>query len=272
MYKYKTKHGGVPMYKASAWIPGKGIFRILVMATVLVVAGSLPSTAKGEEYVLASRIIDVDVFDEKGQEIGEVDDLIIRRSGMIKKIALEIGGFLDIGDKLIAVSSNKLRMEDGKVIVQQPKEQLEKKQEFDYWRQGLRPGYYYHYFHRPRYPYYRHRWGYPLHGPAYPPPGDDDPQGLYEWSFSPGHFLASVAMNRLIVNADGVHIGWLEDFLIDKDTSKVMEVVINAEDHRGEQEPYVAVPYRPLGFGPFGILYNISAEKVKDLPGYLYED
>jgi sporulation protein YlmC with PRC-barrel domain len=260
------------MVKESTWISDKRIFSILFMAAVLVMAGSLPSTAKGEEVVLASRIIDVDVFDEKGQEIGEVDDLIIRRSGMVKKITLEIGGFLGIGDKLIAVSTNKLRMEDGKVIVRQPQDQLEKKQEFNYWRQGLLPGYYYSNFRRPRYGYYRHHWGYPLNGPAYPLRGNEEPLGMYDWSFSPGRFLASVAMDRIIVNADGTRIGWLKDFIIDQNTSKVMKIVINAEDHRGEQKPYVSVPYKPLGFGPFGILYNISAEKVKDLPGYLYED
>ena len=79
-------------------------------------------------------------------------------------------------------------------------------------------------------------------------------------------------MNRVVINAEGVHIGWLEDFLIDKDSRKVTDMIINAENHRGERAPYVSLPYRTLGFGPFGILYDVRVDEVRGMPGYIYED
>ena len=40
---------------------------------------------------------------ERGEDIGEVKDLIVARDGTLAKVVVEVGGFLDIGDQHIGV-------------------------------------------------------------------------------------------------------------------------------------------------------------------------
>lgn len=42
--------------------------------------------------------LDADVYDEDGEEIGEVEDLIVNPDGKVERLVIEAGGFLDIGD------------------------------------------------------------------------------------------------------------------------------------------------------------------------------
>jgi hypothetical protein len=51
-----------------------------------------------QEGFRASKIIDQAVKNTQGEEVGEVDDLIMSRNGMIKKVILSTGGFLGVGD------------------------------------------------------------------------------------------------------------------------------------------------------------------------------
>ena len=47
-------------------------------------------------------MIDRDVYDKNDKLIREVEDIIIRRSGKIKKLIIEYGKFLDIADRLVS--------------------------------------------------------------------------------------------------------------------------------------------------------------------------
>ncbi|WP_119459479.1 PRC-barrel domain-containing protein [Rhodospirillaceae bacterium SYSU D60014] len=42
--------------------------------------------------------LDADVYDEDGEEIGEVEDLVVNPDGQVEELVIEAGGFLDIGD------------------------------------------------------------------------------------------------------------------------------------------------------------------------------
>lgn len=43
-------------------------------------------------------LLDADVYDAQGEEIGEVEDVIIGPDGKVRSLVIEAGGFLDIGD------------------------------------------------------------------------------------------------------------------------------------------------------------------------------
>jgi sporulation protein YlmC with PRC-barrel domain len=59
----------------------------------------------------ASKLKDKPVFNEQGERVGEVDDLIIGRDGKIFAV-VEVGGFLGLGEKLVAVPYQSLRVDD----------------------------------------------------------------------------------------------------------------------------------------------------------------
>jgi hypothetical protein len=58
----------------------------------------------------ASRIIGANVHGANDENIGTVDDLILRQDGGGRPVAvLSVGGFLGIGAKLVAVSLDEMR-------------------------------------------------------------------------------------------------------------------------------------------------------------------
>ncbi|MBW6400302.1 PRC-barrel domain-containing protein [Roseomonas sp. HJA6] len=57
----------------------------------------------------ASKIIGANIYNEDGQSIGEVEDLIVQRDGGAPVAVVSVGGFLGIGARLVAVPLNELR-------------------------------------------------------------------------------------------------------------------------------------------------------------------
>jgi sporulation protein YlmC with PRC-barrel domain len=243
----------------------------------------LPLLSKAEEIpdmIHASNWIDREVYDKNGNQFGEIDDLVIKRSGRIKKVTIEVGGFLDIGDKLVAVSLGELQnlMEkgDGKIVLDTTEEKMEKRSEFDYYRQGLRPDYYY----RPRYfrgyGYYPYPPPYMRTRPYGPQPPDrraevypnDEP---FDWAFSPTNYLASAIIDRRVINENGDYIGRVSDLLIDTGSGKVKKIVLNVDDVRGD-DSRVAVPYEPPGFTAYGIVCDVGREEIRKMPNYSDEN
>ncbi len=227
----------------------------LLLMTLL---AGMPSSSYGEakkDTILASQIMNADVFDSQQKRIGEVDDMIIRRSGRVKQLTVEFGGFFDIGDKLVALSFKRFNLKDGKVVLDATEKQLERKSAFSYYRHGLRPGYYYRARPYPgRYPspeYY--------YSPHVAGVGNE----FQDWVYSPSRFLASVFMDRLLVNEEGSYIGRVKDLLIDLNKSKVVKIILSSVEILGK-DVHVALPYEPPGFSEAGIVYDIAPGELKD--------
>jgi uncharacterized protein YrrD len=220
---------------------------------------------ESQKTLLAGRIIDADVYDENRQEIGEVDDLIIRRSGKVKKLTVEFGGFMDIGDKLVALSFKKFSMKNGDVAAEATRQQLEKRPEINYYEEGFRPDYYY----RAR-PYAGRPYHYPPPGYYYGPNTPRQPIEPYEWAFSPARFLASAIMDRRLINEEGEEIGTVKDLVIHRQSNQITKIVIASEEILGK-EVHVGLSYKPLGFTAYGLVYDISPGELKDFI-YPYEE
>ncbi len=56
----------------------------------------------------ARNLLDEDAMGPGGEEIGEVEDFIIGKDGMVKAVVIEGGGFLDIGDTHVRVQWDKV--------------------------------------------------------------------------------------------------------------------------------------------------------------------
>lgn len=68
----------------------------------------------------AEEMLDTDVRAENGDEIGEVKDIIVGRSGNISKLVVEVGGLLEIGDQHIGVPWKDVKIGRGMEWVQVP--------------------------------------------------------------------------------------------------------------------------------------------------------
>jgi len=107
---------------------------ILDFLFLILLFGGLPPCSQGkggETTIPASRIRDRDVYDGKQKLVGEVDDLIIGKSGTVKRLTVGLDDFLDVGGKLVAISSKNFRMENGNVVLEATEQPLGKMRKFD---------------------------------------------------------------------------------------------------------------------------------------------
>ncbi len=79
-----------------------------------------------------SALMDQVVRDHTGQEIADLNDLLIGREGMVEQIILDIGGFLGLGTKLVAVDYRPLKVTDRGIVYNVTKEELVKRPTFHY--------------------------------------------------------------------------------------------------------------------------------------------
>ena len=99
---------------------------IAVLATAL----SVPAAAQGPPPVAlvvvdvravalgyrATRLIGREVRNERGEEIGKIDDLIVGRDKVLFAI-IGVGGFLGIGEHLIAIPYNTLAVTNQSIVL-----------------------------------------------------------------------------------------------------------------------------------------------------------
>lgn len=64
---------------------------------------SMSATHGLQAPVLASDLIDEDVEDSQGREIGEVQDVIVDQTGRQTALIVEVGGFLGMGEKSVSI-------------------------------------------------------------------------------------------------------------------------------------------------------------------------
>lgn len=61
-----------------------------------------------------SQVVGATVFNEHGDNIGTVDDLLMGNNGQVSDAVLSVGGFLGIGAKLVSVPFSQLKFERSK--------------------------------------------------------------------------------------------------------------------------------------------------------------
>jgi sporulation protein YlmC with PRC-barrel domain len=57
----------------------------------------------------ASKLVGVDVYNEANEKVGDINDVILDKSGKVEHVILGVGGFLGMGEHFVAVSYDKLK-------------------------------------------------------------------------------------------------------------------------------------------------------------------
>lgn len=60
----------------------------------------------------ASKLVGANVYNQSGNTIGSIDDLLVNDSGKIDNVIVSVGGFLGIGNKLVEVPFNQFKFEE----------------------------------------------------------------------------------------------------------------------------------------------------------------
>lgn len=90
-----------------------------------------------------SKLMGQDVYNDKNEKIGKVDDIVVDKERVLFAV-LEVGGFLGIGGRLVAVTPESLAVEEdgSKLRIKLPggsREALGKSTEFRYPDQSQKP-------------------------------------------------------------------------------------------------------------------------------------
>lgn len=87
------------------------------------------------QVMSANDFIGKTVYDRAGNDIGDVNDLIISGDGQIQAVILGVGGFLGMGEKYVAVNTSSVQMvQDGnttRLVVEASKQALQAAPAYD---------------------------------------------------------------------------------------------------------------------------------------------
>jgi len=100
-------------------------------------AGTFTSAQAADEW-RSTKLVGLSVYNKANEKIGDVNDLILGPDGKIANAVIGVGGFLGLGEKLVAVSFNDLQLNrdaDGtmRVTFDSTKEALESAPDFKYY-------------------------------------------------------------------------------------------------------------------------------------------
>ena len=57
----------------------------------------------------ASKMVGLSVYNDKNESVGSINDLLTDKSGNIKAVVIGVGGFLGVGEHLVAVPLDKVK-------------------------------------------------------------------------------------------------------------------------------------------------------------------
>jgi sporulation protein YlmC with PRC-barrel domain len=75
-------------------------------------AAAPTSTSEFKGDWRASKMAGLNVYNDKNENVGSINDLLMDKSGNIKAAVISVGGFLGVGSRLVAVPFDKIKFSD----------------------------------------------------------------------------------------------------------------------------------------------------------------
>ncbi|MDB5655411.1 MAG: photosystem reaction center subunit [Tardiphaga sp.] len=64
----------------------------------------------------ASKVVGLNVYNDSNESLGSINDLLTDKSGNIKAVVVGVGGFLGVGEHLVAVPFDKVKFSNDPVV------------------------------------------------------------------------------------------------------------------------------------------------------------
>lgn len=78
----------------------------------------------------ASKMIGSAVYDVQNRKIGSVQDLVLDKSGKVDKVVVDVGSFLGMGGKNVAIPLSDIKTDHNRLTLDRTKEQLQQMAEY----------------------------------------------------------------------------------------------------------------------------------------------
>ena len=82
------------------------------------------------DQIRASKMIGSAVYDVHNRKIGHVKDLVLDRDGQVASVVVDVGAFLGMGGKYVAVSLRDFKTDHNRLTLDLTKEQLQQAQSY----------------------------------------------------------------------------------------------------------------------------------------------
>jgi hypothetical protein len=150
-----TKLRAVPVHRAGAAAALAGVLAFAVAPVpasaqqqdTAAVVRSVTATAEDLTVTLPAQItgddmLDMEIVTADGDEVGEIVDLLIADDGSIDRAIAEVGGFLGIGERFVAIPLDRMTFdaeEEDDLIVDLGRTEIENLSSYEQVEQGWRP-------------------------------------------------------------------------------------------------------------------------------------
>jgi len=105
---------------------------LLAIAPAASAATDNAATTMASGEIRASKFIGSSVYDVHNAKIGSVKELLFDRSGRIEQAIVDVGTFLGMGGKLVAIGLNDIKTDNNRLTLDMTKDQLKAAPEFKY--------------------------------------------------------------------------------------------------------------------------------------------
>jgi sporulation protein YlmC with PRC-barrel domain len=75
-------------------------------------AAAAAATTSAQGDWRASKVVGLKVYNDANESVGSINDILMDKSGSIKLVVLGVGGFLGMGEHLVAVPFDKVKFSD----------------------------------------------------------------------------------------------------------------------------------------------------------------
>ncbi len=83
------------------------------------------------DEVRASKMIGSTVYDVQNRKIGSVEDIVLAKSGTVDAVVVEVGAFLGMGGKYVAVPISDIKTDHNRLTLDRSKEQLQQMAKYE---------------------------------------------------------------------------------------------------------------------------------------------
>ncbi len=83
------------------------------------------------DQVRASKMIGSTVYDVQNRDIGKVGDIVLDRDGKVAAVVVEVGSFLGIGGKNVAVRLSDIKTDNNRLTLDLSKEKLQQANNYE---------------------------------------------------------------------------------------------------------------------------------------------
>src|ERR1700682_667385 len=85
-------------------------------STKLAPAAASDTSSSSQGDWRASKMVGLNVYNDNNESVGSINDLLTDKSGNIKAVVIGVGGFLGVGEHLVAVSLDKVKFVNDPVV------------------------------------------------------------------------------------------------------------------------------------------------------------